>query len=54
MGFYFLVDFFMALNKMLFENNVYSRADAMLHKPGMPSISEKEYLEILIEKEKSK
>lgn len=52
MGFYFLVKFFMALDKMLFENNVYSRADAMLHKPGTASMSEKEYLEIMTKNDK--
>lgn len=53
MGLYFFVKFFMALDKMLFENNVYSRADAMLHKPGTASITEKEYFEILHKNEKT-
>lgn len=52
MGLYFFVKFFMALDKMLFENNVYSRADAILHKPATASMSEKEYLEIMIKNDK--
>ena len=52
MGLYFLVKFFMALDKMLFENHIYARADAMLHKPGTASLSEREYLEILIKNDK--
>lgn len=52
MGLYFLVKFFMALDKMMFEKNIYSRVDAFIHKPGMASISEKKYFEIAIKKSK--
>lgn len=42
----------MALDKMLFENNVYSSADNLKKKLGTTTMSEKEYLEILIKNEK--